>query len=413
MTEINCDTLFLSEHIFTAQEGEQNIIHDAAIAVKDEHIVWVGSQSEIPESLKHASKVHQFEDGWITPGLIDCHTHIVHGGNRAGEFRKRLEGISYETIAREGGGIISTVKATRAASEESLFNSASKRLNVLMDEGVTTIEIKSGYGLDLQSEKKMLKVARLLGEAFPINVKTTLLAAHALPPEFKDRADDYIQHICDEIIPSVMNEHLADAIDAFCENIGFSASQVEKLFSVAQTYHLPIKLHAEQLSNQNGAKLAASFQALSADHLEYLDEAGVKAMAENNTVAVLLPGAYYFLRETQCPPIELLREYNVPIAIATDCNPGSSPCNSLLLMLNMACTEFRMTTEEVLLGVTKHAAQALGLQESHGQIKVGMKADFVHWSIDNPEDLAYYIGHNPCQTVVQNGVIVKDVMASS
>jgi len=314
-----------------------------------------------------------------------------------------MQGESYEEIAHQGGGILSTVKATREATEQSLLISAARRLETLLNEGVTTVEIKSGYGLNLETEMKMLRVARQLADNYPIDIKTTLLAAHALPPEYRNQADDYINHICDEILPAVSAAKLADAVDGFCENIGFSVDQMAKVFAKAKVLNLPVKLHAEQLSNQQGTALAASYQALSADHLEYLDEAGVKAMAGSGTVAVLLPGAFYFLRETKLPPVDLLRQYQVPIAIATDCNPGSSPCNSLLLMLNMACTQFKMTTEEALMGVTKHAAQALGLQETHGQLKIDMQADFVHWMIDDPADLAYYFGNNPCRLVVKKG----------
>lgn len=402
--EHHCDYLYTGSNLFTAQDGEQQIITQGAIAVQDETIVWLGKQSDLPEIYQNPGKAHyELDQGWITPGLIDCHTHLVYGGNRSNEFRLRMEGKSYEEIARQGGGIISTVKATREASEETLLLNAARRLEELLNEGVTTVEIKSGYGLNLETELKMLRVARQLGENFPVDVRTTFLAAHALPPEYKGRADDYIQHICDDMLPKVCEAQLADAVDAFCENIGFSATQVEKLFTSAKSLKLPVKLHAEQLSNQHGAALAASFSALSADHLEYLDEEGVKAMAKMGTVAVLLPGAFYFLRETKLPPIGLLREHNVPIAIATDNNPGSSPCNSLLLMLNMACTQFKLTTEEALLAVTRHAAKALGLEQTHGQLKPGMKADFVHWSIDEPEDLAYYFGHNPCRMVVKDG----------
>lgn len=404
MTNQYCDYLYTGSHLFTAQGDEQQVIRNAAIAVKDQTIVWLGKQADIPEDYKNPSKaIYELDAGWLTPGLIDCHSHLVYGGNRSDEFRKRLEGESYEAIAHQGGGIISTVKATREASEESLLLSAARRLATLLNEGVTTVEIKSGYGLNLDTEIKMLSVARQLGESFPVDIRTTLLAAHALPPEYKDNADGYIDHICDVILPAANDAKLVDAVDGFCENIGFTVEQIEKIFNKAKSLNLPVKLHAEQLSNQNGAALAASYQALSADHLEYLDEAGVKAMADSNTVAVLLPGAFYFLQETKLPPIDLLRQYNIPMAIATDCNPGSSPCTSLLLMLNMACTQFKLTPEEALMAVTKHGAQALGLQDTHGQLKVGMQADFVHWSIDEPEDLAYYFGDNPCRLVIKNG----------
>ena len=403
----NCHHLFTGSHLFTAQGGERQIIHNGAVAIKDETIVWLGKEAELPEAFQNPSiSTHHLDKGWITPGLIDCHSHLVYGGNRSNGFKQRLEGASYQEIAKQGGGILSTVKATRSASEESLLASAAKRIQTLIKEGVTTVEIKSGYGLDLDTELKMLRVARKLAEQFPLEVKTTLLAAHALPPEYKGRADDYINLICDEILPQVIKENLADALDAFCETIGFTTEQVDKLFKAAKAHQLPVKLHAEQLSNQQGAKLAASHQALSADHLEYLDEDGARAMAQNNTTAVLLPGAFYYLRETKLPPIDLLRKYKVPIAIATDNNPGSSPCNSLLLMLNMACTQFKMTTEEALMGVTKHAAKALGLEATHGQLKIGMQADLVHWDIDEPEDLAYYFGTNPCNKVIKKGKTV-------
>jgi len=404
MTNQSCDCLYTGSHIFTAQGGEKQIIKDGAIAVKDGKIIWIGKEADIPESCQTPGKaVYELDNGWITPGLIDCHTHLVYGGNRSDEFRKRMQGESYEAIARQGGGILSTVAATREASEETLLLSAARRLVMLINEGVTTVEIKSGYGLNLETEKKMLSVARILGDNFPVDVRTTLLAAHATPPEYKNNADGYIDHICEDMLPAFKEAGLVDAVDAFCENIGFNNVQVTKLFEKARALNIPVKLHAEQLSNQQGAALAASFGALSADHLEYLDLAGVKAMAESNSVAVLLPGAFYFLGETKVPPIEQLREYKVPIAIATDCNPGSSPCTSILLMLNMACTQFSMTPEEALMGVTRYAAQALGLQNSHGQLKVGMQADLVHWSIDAPEDLAYHFGHNPCRMVVKKG----------
>ncbi|RLA03674.1 MAG: imidazolonepropionase [Gammaproteobacteria bacterium] len=403
--EDNCDILFTGSHLFTAQGNEQQTIRNGALAVKDNIIVWLGEQSQQPERYKNPKKAYyELDQGWLTPGLIDCHTHLIYGGNRSDEFRKRMQGQSYEEIARQGGGILSTVSATRKASEETLLVSAARRLETLLNEGVTRVEIKSGYGLDLKTEIKMLEVARQLGESFPIDISTTLLAAHALPPEFKGQADAYIDHVCDVIMPAVAEANLADMVDGFCESIGFSAAQMERVFNKAQSLNLPVKLHAEQLSNQQGAKLAATYQALSADHLEYLDEDGVKAMAQSGTVAVLLPGAFYFLRETKLPPIELLRKHQVPMAIATDCNPGSSPCTSLLLMLNMACTQFNMTTDEALMAVTSNAAKALGLQDKVGQLKVGMQADLVHWSIDEPEDLAYYFGHNPCRLVVKDGL---------
>ena len=408
MTIDNCDQLFTGCHLYTAQGGRHQLIEQGAIATKGEVIVWLGKESEIPQALQQpAIATHRLKQGWITPGLIDCHSHLVYGGNRSNEFKQRLEGASYEEIALQGGGILSTVTATRQATEQSLFSSASGRIETLLKEGVTTVEIKSGYGLNLETEMKMLRVARQLAEKYPLDVSTTFLAAHALPPEYKGKADDYISLIINEMLPEIVDHNLADAVDAFCENIGFTPKQVDRLFNAAKKYDLPVKLHAEQLSNQQGSKLAASHQALSADHLEYLDEDGVKSMADNGTVAVLLPGAFYYLRETKLPPIDLLRKYAVPIAVATDNNPGSSPCNSLLLMLNMACTQFKMTTDEVLMGVTKNAAKALGLQSTIGQLKVGMQADFVHWDIEQPEDLAYYFGSNPCSMIVKKGNIIN------
>ncbi len=404
MSEQKCDYLYQGSHLFTAQGGEQQIIHDGAVAVLDGRIIWLGKQSEIPPPYQTPEKaLYELDEGWLTPGLIDCHSHLIYAGNRSDEFSLRMQGSSYEEIARQGGGILSTVKATRAATEESLLLSAARRLECLINEGVTTFEIKSGYGLDLETERKMLKVARKLGENFPVDICTTFLGAHALPPEF-DNANSYIDCICEEMLPTLNAEGLIDAVDVFCENIGFEKTHVNKLFNKAKMLDIPVKIHAEQLSNQSGAELAATFGALSADHLEYLDEKGIRAMADAGTVAVLLPGAFYFLKEIKLPPIELLRQYSVPVAIATDSNPGSSPCSSLLLMLNMACTLFNLTPEEALMGITRNTALALGLADSHGQISIGMQADLVHWSIDRPDDLAYYFGHNPCRLVIKKGV---------
>jgi imidazolonepropionase len=343
----------------------------------------------------------------MTPGLIDCHTHLVYGGNRAEEFELRLTGVDYEEIARRGGGILSTVRATREASEEVLYQDAARRLQHFLDEGVTGIEIKSGYGLDRDSELKMLRVARLLGDQFPVSVSTTFLGAHTLPPEYAD-GDAYIDYLGEQLLPEVVGERLADAVDIFCEGIGFDLAQTEKMFLAAQAQDLPIKIHAEQLSNLGGAALAARLGARSADHLEYLDAAGVAAMKEAGTVAVLLPGAFYFLRETKLPPIEQLREAGVPIAIASDCNPGSSPAESLLLMLNMACTLFHLTPEEALTGVTRNAARALGWEADRGSLEIGKRADLVLWDIQHPAELAYHIGRNPCHRVVLAGGTVLE-----
>ncbi|MEP5765249.1 MAG: imidazolonepropionase [Halieaceae bacterium] len=380
---------------------------DCALAIRDGKIAWLGRMAELPDY--DLAQVNVIDGGgrWMTPGLIDCHTHLVYGGNRAEEFELRLSGVNYEEIARRGGGILSTVKATRAASAQHLFETAARRLQHFLDEGVTGIEIKSGYGLDRETEVKMLQVARRLGQQFPVSVRTTFLGAHTLAPEFDD-ADAYIEHLVAGVLPQIVELELADAVDIFCEGIGFDLAQTETLLRAAQAQGLAIKIHAEQLSNLGGTALAAGLGALSADHLEYLDEAGVAAMAAAGTVAVLLPGAFYFLRETQLPPIDALRQAGVPIAIASDCNPGSSPAESLLLMLNMACTLFHLTPEEALAGVTREAARALGWEEQRGTLEVGKRADLVLWDIDHPAELAYYLGRNPCHQVVLAGQAVLE-----
>ncbi|CFQ51572.1 imidazolonepropionase [Yersinia frederiksenii] len=398
---IHCDSLWYGADIVTMREGKYHLIPQGAMAVTDGKIVWIGPHNELPSV--SASQEVVYQGGLITPGLIDCHTHLVFGGDRSAEFEQRLNGVSYAEIAANGGGIVSTVRATRNTSEQQLLEQALFRLKPLLAEGVTCIEIKSGYGLSLESEIKMLRVARKLGELLPITVKTTCLAAHALPPEYSGRADDYIDFVCDTIIPHVAAEGLADAVDAFCEHLAFSPAQVERVFLAAQLAGLPVKLHAEQLSALNGSTLAAKFNALSADHLEYATESDVQAMGKAGTVAVLLPGAYYLLRETQCPPIELFRQYNVPMALASDANPGTSPVLSLRLMLNMACTLFRMTPEEALAGVTCHAAQALGLQDSQGTLEAGKLANWVHWPLSHPAELAYWLGGQLPATVVFQG----------
>ncbi|MCY0856466.1 imidazolonepropionase [Cupriavidus sp. D39] len=380
------------------------VIRDAALVVQQGRIVWLGTQAELPQAyiaLAH----HDAGNAWITPGLVDCHTHLVYGGQRADEFAMRLAGAGYEEIARAGGGIVSTVRATRTADEDTLFALAAARLAPLLAEGVTALEIKSGYGLDLASERKQLRVARRLGEAFGVTVHTTFLGAHALPPEYAGRADEYIALVCDTMMPALAEEGLVDAVDAFCESVGFSLAQTERVFQAAQRHGLRVKLHAEQLSNLGGTALAARYRALSADHLEHLDEAGVAAMAESGTVAVLLPGAYYFLRDTNLPPIDLLRRHGVPMAISTDHNPGTSPVTSLLLMMNMACTLFRLTVPEVLAGVTTHAARALGAADRHGLLAAGRAADFVLWNVDSPAELAYWFGRNPAAAVVRQGKV--------
>ncbi|MEH6397076.1 imidazolonepropionase [Pseudoalteromonas sp.] len=368
-------------------------IENAALAIKDGHIVWLGKQTELPSFDALATPIISAKGQWLTPGLIDCHTHLVFAGSRAEEFEQRLQGVSYEQIAAQGGGIASTVKATRAADHEALFVLAKDRLNALYSEGVTTVEIKSGYGLDCENEVKILEVARLLGENHPVDVKTTFLGAHALPPEYQGRSDEYIELVCNDMLTQVVAGNLADAVDVFCENVGFSHAQTRRVFAAATKHGLPVKCHAEQLSNQHGAQLVAEFKGLSADHIEHLDEQGVKAMAAAGTVAVLLPGAFYFLRETKQPPIALLKQYNVPMAISTDFNPGTSPLCSLQLMMNMGCTLFRLTPEETLAGVTRNAAQALGLKD-RGVLKVGMRADIAHWQISHPAQLSYQLGVN-------------------
>lgn len=397
-------TLWQHCHVATMANGKYSIIEDAAMVTAGSLIEWVGPRSQAPTA--DYAQVHDLQGAWVTPGLIDCHTHAVFGGNRSGEFEQRLEGVSYAEIAAKGGGIASTVCATRAATEDELFLSAEKRLRSLLRDGVTTVEIKSGYGLDLANERKMLRVARRLGEALPVSVRATCLAAHALPPEYKDRADDYIEHICTQMLPALAAEGLVDAVDAFCEYLAFSPEQVERVFKVAQQLGLPVKLHAEQLSSLHGSSLAARYQALSADHLEFMTEEDAIAMAAAGTVAVLLPGAFYFLRETQLPPMEALRKHGVKIAIASDLNPGTSPALSVRLMLNMACTLFRMTPEEALAGATQHAATALGLGDTHGSLEVGKVADFVAWQIDRPADLAYWLGGELDKRVVRHGVDV-------
>lgn len=394
-------TLWQHCHVASMAQGSYSIIDDAAIVSNAGLIEWIGPRRELPPV--DAERTVDLAGAWVTPGLIDCHTHAVFGGNRSGEFEQRLQGVSYAEIAAQGGGIASTVRATRAASEDELFASARQRVQALMRDGVTTLEIKSGYGLDLANERKMLRVARRLAEELPLTVRSTCLAAHALPPEYAGRADDYIAHICDELLPALAAEGLVDAVDAFCEHLAFSPAQVERVFIKARELGLPVKLHAEQLSSLHGSSLAARYQALSADHLEFMTEDDAIAMAAAGTVAVLLPGAFYFLRETQLPPMDALRKHGVKIALASDLNPGTSPVLSLRLMLNMGCTLFRMTPEEALAGVTLHAATALGLGASHGSLEVGKLADFIAWQIERPADLAYWLGGDLPKRVVRRG----------
>ncbi|MTJ00916.1 imidazolonepropionase [Idiomarina piscisalsi] len=377
------------------------LIKDAVVIINDGKIEFVGPAYDAPAT--PTADVVDGNGGLLTPGLIDCHTHLVWAGSRANEFAQRLHGMSYQEIAEQGGGIKSTVKATREASEEELLALALERAEALMSQGVTTLEVKSGYGLDLENERKQLKVARQLAERLPVHVKTTLLAAHAVPPEYQGNADGYVDDIVNNILPTLTQEGLVDAVDAFCESIGFSIEQTRRVFEQAKAFDLPVKLHAEQITNQQGAKLAAEYNALSADHLEQLDEDSVKAMAENGTVAVLLPGAFYFLRDTQKPPVELLRKYKVPMAVATDANPGSSPIHHLPLMLQMAATFFHLTPEECLRGVTVNAAKALG-ETQRGVIAEGNYADLALWTCQDAAELTYQTGVNPLQTLWFNGV---------
>lgn len=405
------DAVWVNVHLATMTEtGPYGMVRDGAVAVNDGKIAWVGKRVDLPVDIESgAARIHDGQNGWITPGLVDCHTHLVYAGSRAHEFELRLQGATYEEIARQGGGIRSTVAATREADEEMLFKQSARRLKALSLEGVTTVEIKSGYGLDLETELRMLRVARQLGEKYPVTVVPTYLGAHALPLEFEDRSDDYIEFVCETVMPELAAQKLAVAVDAFCENIAFTPAQTERVFKTAQKLGLAVKLHAEQLSDQNGAALAARYGALSADHLEYASEESIQAMAESGTSAVLLPGAFYFLREKKLPPIDLLRRYNVPMALATDCNPGSSPTTSLLLILNMACTLFNMTPEEALAGITRNGARALGLQHRIGTLEIGKDADFVLWDIAEPAELAYCIGLNPLKQAVRQGTVVSQL----
>ncbi|WP_074374522.1 imidazolonepropionase [Vibrio spartinae] len=397
------DSLWYGFHAATMANGQYSVIEDAAIGVRDGRIAWIGCRTELPDY--QAQQEHDFHGGWVTPGFVDCHTHLVFGGNRAHEFEQRLNGMSYQAIAQRGGGIAASVQATRQETPEQLLASAARRLKSLMCDGVTTLEIKSGYGLSTEHEVKMLEVAHRLAELYPVDIRTTCLAAHAVPPEYQGRSDAYMDYLCDELLPEIAQRELADAVDAFCETIAFSPEQVERYFRTAQACGMPVKLHAEQLSSLGGATLAAHFQALSADHLEFITETDVAAMRESGTVAVLLPGAYFTLKETQRPPVELLRRYQVPMAVATDINPGTSPVLSLRLMMNMACTLFGLTPEEALAATTIHAAQALGLAESHGQLSVGKVADFVCWDVASPGELSYWLGGDLLKTRVKRGAI--------
>jgi imidazolonepropionase len=380
-------------------------IERGALLTRDGRIEWLGEEAVLPPAL--GAEVHDLGGAWVTPGLIDCHTHLVFAGTRAAEYAERLRGRSYEEIARAGGGILSSVRAVRAASEEQLFDASAPRLAALLAEGVTTVEIKSGYGLTLADEAKMLRVARALGRAFPVTVRTTLLAAHTLPPEYRGRADAYIDDIAREWLPALAREGLVDAVDVFCERIAFDTAQAERLFAAARTLGVPVKMHAEQLSNLGGTLLATRYAALSCDHLEYAGEAEAAALARAGTVAVLLPVAFYCLAGERKPPVALLRAAHAAFAVASDCNPGSAPGASLLTAMSMATRLFGLTAEEALAGVTRHAARALGLESGRGTLAPGKAADFVVWSVGSPEELGYWIGFNPRRTVVRAGEVLR------
>ena len=398
-----CDRIWLNAHLATLRSDRPGMgeVPDGIVACRDTRIVYAGAAADAPPDLEASERI-DCAGRWITPGLIDCHTHLIHAGDRSHEFELRLRGASYDEIARAGGGILSTMRATRAASEEALVDSALRRLDALIAEGVTTVEVKSGYGLDLDTERKQLRAARALARRRPVTIVATFLGAHALPPEAAS-ADAYIDLVCTQMIPAVAAEGLAETVDAFCEGIGFSPEQTARVFEAATAHGLRVRLHADQLSNAHGAALAARFGALSADHLEYTDEAGVQAMAAAGVVAVLLPGAFYFLRETQRPPVELLRRHGVPIALATDCNPGTSPLTSLLLTLNMGATLFGLTVDECIAGVTREAARALGRLSDVGTLEAGKSCDLAIWDIDRPAELVYRMGFNPLHARVWRG----------
>ncbi len=379
------------------------VVENGAVVTQGSRIAFVGRDADLPASTGASAEVVDCEGRWITPGLIDCHTHLVHAGNRANEFEMRLAGATYEEVARAGGGIVSSVRALRAASEDDLVAETLPRLDALIAEGVTTVEVKSGYGLDLVNEVKSLRAARRLAEERPVSVTTTFLGAHALPPEAAGDKDAFIDRVATDILPAIAAQGLADAVDGFCEGIAFSPEQIERIFQAARAHGLPVKLHADQLSNLGGAELAARYGALSADHLEYTDEVGARAMAKAGTVAVILPGAFYFIRETRKPPVDLFRRHGVAMAVATDCNPGTSPLTSLLLTMNMAATLFGMTVDECLLGVTRHAAAALGLAAETGSLEVGKRADLAIWNIGRPAELVYRMGFNPLHARIWRG----------
>lgn len=404
---MSADLIIRNVNLATMQENcshSYGEIRQGLLVVRGGQVHWLGLEQEAPDF--GSATIVDGNGGWLTPGLVDCHTHLVYAGNRAQEFEWRLQGQSYEHIAQQGGGINSTVAATRAASEEELLESAGQRLKQLLREGVTCIEIKSGYGLNLETEARMLKVARALGRQFSVTVSTTFLGAHALPPEYKDRADAYIDHVCEQMLPAIAQHELADAVDVFCEDIGFSAAHCRKVFAAAQNVGLPVKGHVEQLSYQGGARLLAEFDGLSADHVEYLPAGDVPLLKQHEVVAVLLPGAFYFLNERQAPPIAAMRSAELPMAVATDLNPGSSPMASLLLAMNQACVLFGLTPEEALAGVTRHGARALGLESRKGQLKTGWDADLVLWDISHPAELSYGINMHIPRKIWVGGQLV-------
>ena len=402
------DALWIGADLATMRQGAEQpygLIRNSALAVSQGRILWMGKAEDMSAELRvRADRVFDVQGRLITPGLVDCHTHLVYGGNRAGEFEQRLQGMSYQEILRRGGGIMSTVKATRETAEDELVRSGRARLARLMQEGVTTVEIKSGYGLDLETELKMLRAAARIGQSLPVTVCPTFLGAHALPPEFAGHPDGYIEFVCETVLPRVDAQQLALSVDVFCESIAFTPEQTARVFSRAAELGFRVKVHAEQLSNQGGAALAARFGALSADHLEYLTDEGIEAMARAGMTAVLLPGAFYCLRETRLPPVDKLRSRGVPMAVSTDSNPGTSPVLSLLVMMNMACTLFSLTPEEALAGVTREGARALGLLDRIGTLEPGKDADFAVWDVADPAELAHGLGHNPCAGVVRRGV---------
>jgi imidazolonepropionase len=399
------DAVWLNARLATFVEGRSDIgtIESGAIAAREGRIVFAGPENELPSAARAAARLVDCDGRWITPALIDCHTHLVYGGDRAHEFELRLAGATYEKIAREGGGILSTVRATRAATEDELTQSALRRLDALIAEGVGTVEVKSGYGLDLDAERKSLTVARRLAKQRNVAIRATFLGAHALPPEFDGKREAYVDYVADTMVPTLASEGLIDAVDGFCEKIAFTRDEIARVFAAAQQAGLPVKLHADQLSNSGGASLGAKFGALSADHLEYADEDGVAAMANAGVVAVLLPGAYYVLKERQAPPVDLMRKHHVPIAVATDSNPGTSPMTSLLLALNMAATLFGLTIEECLAGATRNAARALGVARETGTLEAGKWADLAIWDIERPAELVYRLGFNPLHARVWRG----------